>query len=71
MFVKAPVRGAAAQPLFVDLKRLTGQTPAWNFHKFVIDRSGRSARAFGSDTDPLSAGFTREIERLLFRSRTP
>jgi glutathione peroxidase len=65
MFVKAPVRGAAAQPLFADLKRLTGQAPAWNFHKFVVDRSGQSARAFASDVDPLSAGFMREIERLL------
>ena len=51
--------------LFADLIRRTGQAPKWNFHKYLISRDGRELRSFGSNADPLSRGFTDELERLL------
>src|SRR5438874_2259318 len=38
MFAKSALR---ANPLYVELARATGQTPRWNFHKYLVDRSGR------------------------------
>ncbi|MEP6832460.1 MAG: glutathione peroxidase, partial [Gemmatimonas sp.] len=40
----------------------------WNFEKFLIDRSGRVTRRFGSDTDPKAPVVVQAIEHALAES---
>ena len=65
MFDKTVVRGASANPLFADLARLSGEAPRWNFHKYLIDRSGVRVDSFGSAVDPLDPVLLRAIESRL------
>ena len=41
--------------------------PRWNFHKFLIDRSGRVVASFPSADDPFDTRVTTQIESLLDR----
>ena len=67
MFAKSVVRvdKADSNPLFVELARATDSKPRWNFHKYLIDRSGKPVEAFGSMTAPDGPALTQAIERLL------
>lgn len=65
MFSKTTVKGATANPLIGELARRTGQTPAWNFHKYLISRDGRTVKSYPSRVDPQDPALVREIERLL------
>ncbi len=65
VFAKTSVLGAAANPLFRDLEARTGKRPQWNFHKYLVDRSGQPVAAFGSGVEPLDSRLTSQIERLL------
>ncbi|MBB5015757.1 glutathione peroxidase [Rehaibacterium terrae] len=65
MFEKVHVKGREATALYRRLAAETGQAPAWNFHKYLIDREGRVVGSFGSRTAPDDAGLVGEIERLL------
>jgi glutathione peroxidase len=63
LFEKISIKGNA-HPLY---KWLTadGDSVAWNFNKFLIDRTGKPIRHFGSRTEPLSDDMTKAIEALL------
>lgn len=65
MFEKVQVRGAGATPLYRDLAAATGEQPGWNFHKYLVDRSGRVVASFGSRTKPEDPKLVADIERLL------
>ena len=65
MFTKTSVVGKAANPLYVDLARLTNQRPEWNFHKYLLDRNGKPVDSFASVVSPTDRRFVSEIERLL------
>ncbi len=65
MFSKTSVVGKGANPLYVDLARITNQRPAWNFHKYLLDRSGKPVDSFASVVSPTDRRFVSEIERLL------
>ncbi|MBA3596674.1 MAG: glutathione peroxidase [Methylibium sp.] len=65
MFAKTTVKGSAANPLIRELARRTGQTPVWNFHKYVIGRDGRTVKSYASRVDPQDRVLVQEIERLL------
>jgi glutathione peroxidase len=68
MFTKAVVRPGPAgtvNPLFAQLGKRTGQTPGWNFHKYLIARNGVDATSFASEVDPGSAAFRKQVEKLL------
>lgn len=65
MFEKSNVSGLKSNPLFTDLASKTGSAPKWNFHKYVIDRSGAPVAAFPSKVTPEDASLTSLIERLL------
>jgi glutathione peroxidase len=65
MFAKTSVIGRDANPLFRDLAAKTGKRPQWNFHKYLVDRSGEVVAAFPSAVEPEDPRVTREIERLL------
>ena len=62
---KTAVVGTHAHPLYVALAVESGQSPRWNFHKYLIDRSGSTVRSYSSMVRPDSAELTADIERLL------
>ena len=49
----------------VELIARTGQAPKWNFHKYVIDRTGARVASFKSDVEPMHRELVGLIERLL------
>jgi len=65
IFAKSSVVGPAANPLFRELAARTGARPQWNFHKYLLARSGEAVGAFPSAVPPGDPRITREIERLL------
>ena len=65
MFSKTVVSGAARNPLYAQLAKETGQTPKWNFHKYLIDRDGQVVDSFGSLTGPQSKSLVAAIEKAL------
>ena len=65
MFEKTTVKSLAANPLYADLIARTGQGPKWNFHKYVVDRSGNAVAAFASRVEPNDRELTALIEKLL------
>ena len=52
MFAKSEVVGAGTNPLYRQLAAATGEKPKWNFHKYLIDRSGKQVLSFGSRVKP-------------------
>jgi glutathione peroxidase len=65
MFAKTSVVGAKANPLFRDLAAKTGKPPRWNFHKYLLDRTGQPVAAFESAVEPEDLRLTSQIEKLL------
>jgi glutathione peroxidase len=68
MAEKTVVKGKAANPLYQALAAAGGGAPRWNFHKYLIDRSGAKVAGFESSVTPTDSRFTRQIERLLAES---
>jgi glutathione peroxidase len=62
MFSKTSLK---ANPFYADLARATGQAPQWNFHKYLIDRSGARVRSFPSALEPNDPKLIGAIEKLL------
>lgn len=65
MFAKSSVSGAQANPLFVELTKLSGTRPKWNFYKYLIARDGRTVTAYSSMTSPDSRSFIADVEQAL------
>jgi glutathione peroxidase len=62
MFAKTEL---ARNPLFADLAKASGQAPRWNFHKYLVDRSGTRVLSFDTRVAPDDAKLVGAIERLL------
>ena len=74
MYEKSSVSAAgtlAGNPLYAALARQTGKTPQWNFHKYLVDRSGAPVASFGSATTPDDRELAKVLERLLNEKATP
>jgi glutathione peroxidase len=52
MITKTTVSGAAANPFYKQLAAKTGQSPSWNFFKYVVLPGGKEVYAFSSDVKP-------------------
>jgi glutathione peroxidase len=65
MFEKASGARLAAHPFYVELIARTGQAPRWNFHKYLVDRSGKRIESFGSAVEPGERALVSAIERML------
>ena len=48
LYEKTTVTDLARNPLYRQLVGATGQSPKWNFHKYLIDRDGHVAASFVS-----------------------
>jgi glutathione peroxidase len=62
MFAKTDL---AANPLYKALTQETGQRPKWNFHKYLVDRSGRRVQSFDTRVAPEDPKLVSAIEKLL------
>ena len=65
MFAKTSVVGANANPLYRALAARTGKPPRWNFHKYLLDRTGQPVAVFESSVEPEDRRVTAQIEKLL------
>jgi glutathione peroxidase len=65
MFSKAVVKGPKRNALYEDLFQATKVAPGWNFHKYLIDRSGKVVTHFSSQVPPGSINVTTAIEKAL------
>jgi glutathione peroxidase len=70
IFDKIRVRGPYADPLyqfFANKKQngVLGSVPRWNFHKFLINRSGMVTDFYYPFTNPTSSKIKKKIARLL------
>lgn len=67
MFEKTTVTELGNNPFYLELVRATGQYPKWNFHKYLVDRSGNVVASYVSDVEPQSRELVSRIEALLAR----
>jgi glutathione peroxidase len=65
MFAKSGVLESNANPFYKTLAAKTGERPRWNFHKYLIDRSGEKVLSYGSAVEPGDRKLVGEIERML------
>jgi len=65
MFTKTHVRKKNADPLYRNLGDAAGEYPAWNFHKYLLDRNGRLIESYSSSTKPSNKKLVSKIESLL------
>ena len=65
MFSKSSVVKGGDNPVITELATKTGQWPEWNFHKYLIDRSGKNVISYSSRDNPASPEVTNQIEKLL------
>ena len=58
MFAKIEVNGVNTEPLWAYLKNQQGglltSDIKWNFSKFLVDRTGKVVKRYGSTTAPLA-----------------
>jgi glutathione peroxidase len=69
MFEKVHVVGAKATPLYKELAQAAGESPKWNFHKYLIGRDGRLIASWGSKTTPDDTAIVAAIEQALAAPR--
>ena len=70
MFEKVRVRKGEANAFFDALAAQSGgEYPSWNFHKYLLDRSGQVVATFGSSTKPDDEDVVAAIEKLLAEKR--
>jgi glutathione peroxidase len=66
MAAKQVVVGSEAHPFYRWAAReKPGETPRWNFHKYLVGRDGRLLAAFGSAVTPTNPRIISAIERAL------
>ena len=65
MLEKSVVSGKDAIPLYKALSEKTGQSPRWNFHKYVVGRQGEPLEAFPSAVAPEDPKFVAAVEKAL------
>jgi len=65
MFTKTSVAKGEVNPFYARLAKSTGTAPSWNFHKYLVNRSGTKAQSFATKVEPSDPKLVSEIERLL------
>ena len=69
MFAKTMVAGQNANPLYAALAKATGTAPKWNFHKYLIDRSGNVVGEYPSRVTPNDKRLVADIEKVLAKGK--
>lgn len=71
MFGKSNVVGDKRNAFYAELARRTGQAPRWNFHKYLIDRSGARVLSFDSAVMPEDKRLLEPLGKMLDAGKTP
>ncbi|MSP85892.1 MAG: glutathione peroxidase [Methylotenera sp.] len=61
MMTKSVVTGSGANPFYLQLRAKTGQSPRWNFYKYVILPGGKEVAVYSSLVKPDSAEILAKI----------
>lgn len=61
MFEKISVKGSDRHELYAWLESQTGETPNWNFCKYLIDETGKVLGFYPSSTNPLEEVITSQL----------
>jgi glutathione peroxidase len=69
IFAKTTVVGPNANSLYAALAKTTGTAPKWNFHKYLIDRSGNVIDEYPSKVAPENKRLVDDIEKALKKSK--
>jgi glutathione peroxidase len=65
MFEKSSVTSIKTNPLYAELLARTGESPKWNFHKYLVDRDGKQVTSFGTRVEPDNGDLVGAVERML------
>ena len=65
VYAKVETMPLSKDRIFAGLVAATGAAPKWNFHKYLIDRSGKRVESFESGVEPQSAQFVQRIEAFI------
>jgi glutathione peroxidase len=65
MITKTSVTGVNANAFYKQLSAKTGQSPSWNFFKYVVLPGGKDVYAFSSDVKPDAAEIVSKINSSL------
>ena len=65
MVGKTVVKGKGANPFHRQLAEITGSTPKWNFHKYLINRDATQVVAYTSLTSPDDRSLLKKIDEFL------
>ena len=71
MFEKSSVTSIKTNPLYAELLARTGQSPKWNFHKYLVDRDGKQVTSFGTRVEPDNGDLVSALERMLAAKPAP
>lgn len=61
MFEKISVKGKDQHPLYQWLKKKTGQSPSWNFCKYVVSPDGAKVSFYSSKVTPMSSEILKDL----------
>jgi glutathione peroxidase len=64
MFAKIKTQGEGQSPVYRFLSADWGE-PKWNFHKYLVGKTGRVIKSFPTSTEPSNAGLKAAIEAAL------
>ena len=65
MLEPSKVTGESANKLFQQLRAKTGQSPKWNFNKYLVSLDGSSVKHFSSSVEPESTEMIEAIESFI------
>lgn len=65
MLNKAVVSGPQRNAMYAELAKITGASPQWNFHKYLIDRSGKVITSYASEVEPKNPKLVAQLEAAL------
>jgi glutathione peroxidase len=65
MMAKTDIAAPKTHAFYKQLIAKSGTAPKWNFHKYLIDRSGNTVESFNTLTAPDSRSLIAQIERRL------
>ena len=65
MMAKTDVAAPKTHAFYKQLIAKSGAAPKWNFHKYLIDRSGNTVESFGTRITPDDRSLIASIERRL------
>jgi glutathione peroxidase len=65
MFEAMSVKGEDVDPLYRMLANKSGQSPKWNFFKYLMDKNGNVVKAYASAVKPTNKGLINDIEKAL------